>query len=330
MNSTPDLSIVLPTYNRAADLPRAVASALHQTAAPDTFELIIVDNNSTDGTDRLIDELVRRHPGRVRAIVEGRQGVSYARNAGIAASRAATIAFFDDDVHVAPDWVDTILRTFGRHPELDCLGGKVLPDWQDPPPRWLTRMHWAPLALQDFGEAPMVVSAENPKGLISANLACRKALLERIGGFSPQFQRVGGGIGSLEDDEWMRRLWKAGGRALYVPELVTYTAVPRSRLTRSYHRRWHRGHGGFYALLRAEEMEQSDMGSLLGIPAHMYRAAFAATAGWLSATAGGRPDEAFMHEVKLCFLRGFFTRRILGTKLPLSSERMPSHDGNSL
>ena len=61
------------------------------------------------------------------------------------------------------------------------------------------------------------VSADNPKGLISANLACRKTLLERIGGFSPQFQRVKDGIGSLEDDEWMRRLWKAGGHALYAP-----------------------------------------------------------------------------------------------------------------
>ena len=108
----------------------------------------------------------------------------------------------------------------------------------------------------------------------------------------------------------MRRLWKAGGRALYVPELVTYTVVPDSRLTRSYHRRWHRGHGGFYALLRADEMERSDMGSLFGIPAHMYRATLAATAGWLSAMARGRPDDAFMHEVKLCFLRGFFMRRI--------------------
>ena len=309
MSRHPDLSIVLPTYNRAAELRQAIDSALHQTAAPDTYELIIVDNNSTDGTGRVIDEITRLHRGRVRGIVEKRQGVSYARNAGIAAARAAIIAFFDDDVRVAPDWVEHIIDVFADHPELECVGGKVLPDWQGPPPSWLTPAHWAPLALQDFGDTPITVSAENPKGLISANLACRRTLLERVGGFSPHFQRVGDGIGSLEDDEWIRRLWKAGGRALYVPEIVTYTAVPGSRLTRAYHRRWHRGHGGFYALLHAEEMERSDMGSLFGVPAHMYRAALTATAGWIAAAARGRRDQAFMHEVKLCFLRGFFVMR---------------------
>jgi glycosyltransferase involved in cell wall biosynthesis len=309
MSRAPALSIVLPTYNRSADLPRAVESVLQQTASPDVYELIVVDNNSADATSDLIAELSRQHHGRVSGVLEKRQGVSHARNTGIAGSRAGIVAFVDDDVRVAPDWVETILRAFGDDPQLECIGGKVLPEWPGPPPRWLTRAHWAPLALQDFGDSPMVLSPDNPKGLISANLACRRAVLERVGGFSPTFQRVGDGIGSLEDDEWIRRLWKAGGRALYVPELVAYTAVPGDRLTRAYHRRWHRGHGGFYALLHADEVERTSRGSLLGVPAHMYRAGLEATAGWMSAALRGRMDQAFLHEVKLCFIRGFVARR---------------------
>jgi glucosyl-dolichyl phosphate glucuronosyltransferase len=311
MTQVPDVSIVLPTYNRAAELPCAVESALKQTAPPDTYELIIVDNNSTDETAQVVDRLLRQYPGRVGAVRELKQGVSHARNAGIAASRAGIVAFFDDDVRVTPDWIKTIQRAFGDNPDLECMGGKVLPHWLAPPPSWLTRAHWAPLALQDFGDESMVVSLENPKGLISANLACRKRLFERVGGFSPHFQRVKDGIGSLEDDEWIRRLWKAGGRALYVPELITFTEVPASRLTRAYHRRWHRGHGRFYALLHAEEMEQSSVGTLLGVPAHMYRSAFAAMLGWLSASTSGRSELAFTHEVRLRFLRGFVGQRIL-------------------
>jgi glucosyl-dolichyl phosphate glucuronosyltransferase len=311
MSHAPALSIVLPTYNRAADLPRAVESVLHQTAPPDAYELIVVDNNSTDATSRLIAGLSRQHPGRVTGVVEQRQGVSHARNTGIAASRAGIVAFVDDDVRVSPDWVETILRLFDSDPELECIGGKVLPEWPGPTPAWLTRAHWAPLALQDFGDSPMVLSPDNPKGLISANLACRRTVLERVGGFSPLFQRVRDGIGSLEDDEWIRRLWKAGGRAMYVPELVAYTTVPNDRLTRAYHRRWHRGHGGFYALLHADEVERTSRGSLFGVPAHLYRAGLAATAGWISATLRGRMDQAFMHEVKLCFIRGFFVRRLM-------------------
>jgi glucosyl-dolichyl phosphate glucuronosyltransferase len=309
MNRDPDLSIVLPTYNRAAALADAVGSALDQTASAAVYEIVVVDNNSTDETPKVLERLEAAHPGRLRAVRELRQGVAHARHAGIAAARAGIIAFFDDDVRVARDWVDTILRTFDAHPDLDCVGGKVLPHWSTPPPEWLTRHHWAPLALQDFGDDPMIVSHENPRGLISANLACRRSVFDRIGGFSPDFQRVKDAIGSLEDDEWIRRLWKAGGRALYHPQLVTYTEVPSARLTRAYHRRWHRGHGRFYALLRAEEMERSSIGTFFGVPAHMYRAAAGDLLGWLGSILRGQPDRAFLHEVKLRFFRGFLGQR---------------------
>ena len=305
----PALSIVLPTFNRIAELPGAIASALEQTVPAGVYELVVVDNNSTDGTARTIAEIARAHPS-LRYVLELRQGVSYARQAGIDVARAPIIAFFDDDVRVARNWVETILRTFDERPEIECIGGKVLPQWSTAPPTWLTPTHWAPLALQDLGDEPMIVSAENPRGLISANLACRKTLLDRIGGFSPEFQRVKDGIGSLEDDEWNRRLWKSGGKALYVPDLITSTDVPTTRLTRAYHRRWHRGHGRFYALLRAEEIERSSVGSLFGVPAHMYRAAMGDMAGWVSAAVSGRSDEAFLHEVKLRFFRGFFGQRL--------------------
>jgi glycosyltransferase involved in cell wall biosynthesis len=306
----PALSIVLATFNRAAELPAAIGSALQQTAPPDLYEIIAIDNNSSDATAQTIAGIAAAHPGRVRYVHEARQGVSYARQAGIDVVRAPIIAFFDDDVRVSPNWVETILRSFDQHPEIECIGGRVLPHWSTPPPNWLTRSHWAPLALQDFGDAPMIVSAENPRGLISANLACRKRLLDRIGGFSPEFQRVKDGIGSLEDDEWNRRLWKSGGKALYVPDLITSTDVPSTRLTRAYHRRWHRGHGRFYALLRADEIERSTVGSLFGVPAHMYRAAIGDTVAWISAAITGRTDEAFAHEVKLRFFRGFFAQRV--------------------
>lgn len=306
---TPLVSVVVPTYNRAEALPAALRSALEQTAPPECYEVIVVNNNSTDDTARVLAGLEQAYPGRVRSVLETRQGVAYARQAGIDAARADIVAFFDDDVRVASNWVEEIVRTFVENPGVECIGGKVLPDWSQAPPAWLTRAHWAPLALQDLGDAPATLSAENPRGLISANLACRKSLFDGIGGFSPQFQRVKDGIGSLEDDEWMRRLWKAGKAALYAPDLVTWTEVPASRLTRAYHRRWHRGHGRFYALLRADEMERSSIGTFLGVPAHMYRSAMADAAAWLKAIVSGRRDMAFLHEVKLRFFRGFIGQR---------------------
>jgi glycosyltransferase involved in cell wall biosynthesis len=309
MTTAPAVSVVLPTYNRARSLPEAINSALQQTAAPDSYELLVVDNNSADDTAVVVDRIAGRWPGRVRRILETRQGVAYARQAGIDAARADIVAFFDDDVRVTPNWIEIILRTFREQPEVECIGGKVLPEWAASPPAWLTDAHWAPLALQDFGDEPMLVSPENPRALISANMACRKALFDRIGGFSAEFQRVKDGIGSLEDDEWIRRLWKAGGSALYVPELVTSTEVPSVRMTRAYHRRWHSGHGRFYALLRVEEMERSSIGSLFGVPAHMYRSALRDVAGWIFASVARQADQAFLHEVKLRFFKGFTAQR---------------------
>ena len=174
MNATPEVSVVLPTYNRAADLKRAVESVLQQTADPRVYEVIVVDNNSTDGTGQVLERLKARCPGQLRTVVERQQGVSHARNAGIAAALAPIVAFFDDDVRVAPDWIETIIRVFRDNPDTEVVGGKVLPDWPAPPPDWLTPAHWSPLALQDFGDQPMLMSATNPRGLISANLACRK------------------------------------------------------------------------------------------------------------------------------------------------------------
>jgi glycosyltransferase involved in cell wall biosynthesis len=309
VSRVPALTVVIPTYNRAAALPRAVGSALHQTAPPESYEILVVDNNSTDDTAQVVEGLAQQYPGRLRRILEKRQGVAYARQSGIDAARSDILAFFDDDVHVSPNWVETIQRRFNEQPELECIGGKVLPDWSAPPPRWLTACHWAPLALQDFGNESMRVSAQNPRGLISANLACRKQVFDRLGGFSPLYQRVRDGIGSLEDDEWIRRYWKSGGRALYVPELVAFTEVPEARLTPEYHRRWHRGHGRFYALMRADEMERTTLGSVLGVPAHMYRSALVDTAAWLSASLIGRREQALLHEMKLRFFQGFFSQR---------------------
>ena len=87
MSAHPDVSVVLPTYNRAGEIAGAILSALNQSAPPDTYELIVVNNNSTDETADVVAQLSREHPGRIRDLLEPRQGVAYARNAGIHAAR---------------------------------------------------------------------------------------------------------------------------------------------------------------------------------------------------------------------------------------------------
>lgn len=303
----PAVSVVLPTYNRCANVRRTLSSVLaQQTTRP--YEVIVVDNNSTDDTGAAIHAVIARGAP-VRYVLEQNQGVSYARNAGVAHARAPLIAFVDDDVCVEPDWIETICRTFEQHGDIDCVGGKVLPAWEVEPPAWLTRDHWAPVALLDFGDHARRIDAKNRFCLLTANLACRREIFERVGLFGAELQRVRDRIGSMEDHEWLLRFWDAGGQALYVPELRAVTDVPGHRMTRSYHRRWHAGHGHYFALVREREFEASNTGRVFDVPAHAYRAAIADAAGWLGRACRGDWSGAFLYETRLRSFVGYFRTR---------------------
>jgi len=302
----PELSIVMCTFNRGALLGDAITSVLSQPAP--AFELIVVDNNSTDTTRQLVD-LAAAGDHRLRYLFEPRQGLSYARNAGIAASRGSLIAFTDDDVRVQADWSSAIVRAFREHPEAAMVGGRVLPIWPSRPPVWLTRAHWAPLALADHGEAPIAVTHDRPICLIGANMAFRRPVFDSVGGFASALQRVGDGVGSLEDHEFLLRALAAGWTGLYDPRIVVHAEIQSNRLDRAYHRRWHFGHGHFHALLRSPEMERTARGTLFGVPAHLYRQAGADVAGWLRSTVLRDAARAFHHELRLRFFGGFFLTR---------------------
>jgi glycosyltransferase involved in cell wall biosynthesis len=305
-----DVSVNICTYNRCGILGEALEGVLSQQI-PDgrRYEVIVVDNNSTDETRQVVESFVARGYENLRYVFEGRQGLSYARNAAVSAARSPILAFTDDDVRVKPDWVATIKRMLDNHPEVDCVGGKVLPHWTFAPPSWLTSEHWAPLALVDYGDQPFYVNAGNQLCLLTANMAIRKDALERIGSFQPALQRVQNRVGSMEDHELLVRLWKTDRQGLYTPELVVTAGVASDRLSKTYHRRWHMGHGYFYALARLEEMERSQSGWLFDVPAHMYRRAACDALGWLGSLARGSLTRAFAYEVGLWFFAGFFSRR---------------------
>ncbi|HJQ71517.1 MAG TPA: glycosyltransferase [Blastocatellia bacterium] len=309
MSERPDISAVISTYNRSGMLRVALERLLEQQAEGVRYEVIVVDNNSTDRTREVVESFVSDGRANLRYVFEPKQGVSYARNSGIQCARSPIIAFADDDVVVARDWVAVVKREFDAHPEVDCLGGKVLAEWQSEPPAWLTRDHWSPLALQDYGDEPFLVNVKNPLCLVSANLAFRREVFAAIGPFAPELQRVKDGIGSMEDLELLIRYWRAGGESLYLPSLVVTAEVPVARTTKEYHRRWHRGHGSFYALMRSPELERSSKRALFGVPAHLYRQCVIDAANWGMSLLKAEPDRAFLCETRLRFFAGFFKQR---------------------
>jgi glycosyltransferase involved in cell wall biosynthesis len=301
----PDVTIVISTYNRCGQLRHALESLLDQEADGTRWELLVVDNNSTDQTRATVESFIGRATVPLRYIFERRQGLSFGRNAGIACATAPIIAFTDDDVRPSPDWVRSITRAFEEHPDVDFVGGKVLPRWPGSVPAWLTADHWSPLALVDYGDEPFVAHPGRPSCLVGANLAFRREVFDRVGPFAPRLQRIGDGIGSAEDYDMQMRVWRAGGLGLYAPDMVVTTDVQPERITKAYHRRWYAGHGRFSALMRLKDCtspegavvaERTQASRLFGVPSFVYLELIYSVGRWLNAAVRGDESSAFYHE----------------------------------
>jgi glucosyl-dolichyl phosphate glucuronosyltransferase len=308
--SEPEISVVIGTYNRCDVLRAALDSLMTQDSNGIEYEVIVVDNNSSDDTRNMVESL-RDKLGRKNLIYcfEPTQGVSHARNRGITAARGRLIAFTDDDIRPAPNWIASISQGFRKFPNVDCIGGKVLPQSTATFPLWLTGRHWTPLALLDLGDRQMELDVRNGAGLVAANLAVRSSVFSDVGVFHPHLQRVKNSIGSMEDHEFQVRLADAKKCLMYLPELVVYAHVLEERLTKDYHRGWYRGHGYFYALMRAHDFENSRM-RVLDVPAHVYRRALWDAYEWMKCRFKNEPDLEFQYEVELSFFWGFFRKRL--------------------
>lgn len=305
--TTPEISVVVPTYNRSQLLERALLSLFSQQTDL-SFEIIVVDNNSSDATPATVESLIAKSHVPLRLVREPRQGNAYARNTGIDHARAPVVAFLDDDVVAGENWISTIKATFDRAPQISFVGGRILPQWENDPPSWLTPAHWAPLALLDYGSEEKMIAGATPSGLLTANIAIRTSVFDEVGRFSPDLQRVKGGIGSMEDHEFLLRMCRGGKTGLYVPELITTTPVDPERISKSYHRRWHQGHGRFYAIMRDPEWERSSF-TLVGVPGHLYRETAMNAMRWCARILSGNTDAAFESECNLRFFHGFFSER---------------------
>jgi len=303
-----DVSVVISTYNRADVLRNALDSLLQQEPPGLPYEIVVVDNNSTDSTRAVVESFIARGCPNLRYLFEPRQGLAYARNTGILASKAPIIAFTDDDVTVARGWIGTLKRTLDEHPETDCVGGRVLPRWNRPVPSWLTREHWGPLALLDYGDTPFYVTASKRLCLIGANTAFRRTVFTRIGLFASHVQAVKREV-ATEDHELLLRLWRSGGQGLYVPTLSVTSDIASDRFTKAYHRRWHQRHGRFMAIMHDEGTEQTRVGRMFGVPAWLYRQAVEGGVRCLGCLLRGNLDRAFLHETRLRFSLGFMRAR---------------------
>ncbi len=300
------IDVILPTYNRAQLLPRAIAAFVAaRVPAGVEAKLLVVDNNSADATRDAVAAEVARHDGRVAYLFEGRQGRQHALNAGIAASGAEVIGFVDDDETMDPAWIEVAARELGK-PGLDFIGGPYLANWLAPVPAWLPAGFPGPIGIFDYGQERFDYgTASCPTHLLGGNAAVRRAVFLRVGPYSDRYPYA-------EDLEMYRRIVAAGFRGAYVPDLKVRHDIPARRLTKRYFRRWvHQAACNDGRFVR-DGVVPPGSGTLLGAPRWLWRRAAEGLA--LRLWRAARPDdaEAFAGELHAIDLVGFLRGRWLG------------------
>ena len=229
----PLVSVVICTHNRARQLRQALRSVAAQTLPRDAFETIVVDNASTDETRTLAHEF--RAAAHVHYLFESTRGLCHARNAGWRAARGQYVAYLDDDAEATPGWLVEILRAFESvRPTPGCVGGRVDPVYEAPRPAWLSDDIAVSLTIVDWSETPHVIQDLRREWLVGANLACRRAALEDVGGFHPALDRSGNNLLSSGDVYLQRLIMEAGHSCYYHPAAAVRHHVPAARLERRW------------------------------------------------------------------------------------------------
>lgn len=257
------VSVILCTYNRCQSLAKPLSSVA-ASALPDTveWEVLVVDNNSNDRTREVVEEYCRRYPGRFRYLFEPQQGKSYALNAGIREAQGDVLAFLDDDVTVEPTWLQNLTVPL-EDGEWAGTGGRTLLAQPFKPPRWMAmegpeEMGGVLAALFDLGRAP----CELYRPPYGTNMAFRKEMFERYGGFRTDLGPGPGDAIRNEDTEFGRRLMAVGEHLRYEPSAIVYHPLLLDRVKKEYFLAWWFDYG------RAQMREKGSRPPVWGIPRH--------------------------------------------------------------
>ena len=303
----PRMTVMICVYSGEPGIRRLLQSLAAQNLPESVpFEILVVDNNSRDATRAICETFSEQNPGKLRLLTERQQGKGYALNHGLAEVRGEICCIVDHDQILHPDYLKTVWAAFERYPSISFVGGKVLSNRHEPFPDWVTKDHWSPIALCDYGDEPFDVNSQRLLCLLAA--AFRTADMRLVGGYRAQLGVGPEGPGSVEDADIFERLVNVQKTGKYIPEVVVHHGVEDHRLTRNYHRRWHFGHGRYFAEMHSPSFEASSW-RIAGIPGHVWRHGAADLGRMILSTIKGERDKAFSREVRLQFSLGYVLRR---------------------
>ncbi len=261
-------SVIVCTFNRVVLLENTLSSLEKLTVPADwSWELLIVDNNSSDTTEETVKKFASNTKVRIRYIFEKKQGLSNARNRGISEAKGEIIAFADDDMEFDPNWLFHMIMTFKQFDCL-CVAGKIIPKWECPKPPWI--IEEGPYRTQKFhGSFDLGRQIkETNKSPFGGNMAFRRSVFERYGLFRTDLGRSGANLMSNEETELCQRLFSDGKSVIYNPKAVNYHLINKKQAQKSYYLKRNFCHGKSFA--RTTFLENNTI-YYSGVPRYLFR-----------------------------------------------------------
>ena len=226
------VSVIVCTYNREQYLPNTLEHLKNQSAPSSSYEIVIINNKSTDNTDKICQDFIQENPDiNISYHIEQNQGHTYARNRGIKEATGDMLAFIDDDAFVNQDYTKNIEAFFSKFPDVAAIGGKITPKYESEEPKWMSK-HLLPLvAALDMGNN--IVEFKKRKFPIGANMAYRSTVFEKYGLFDVTLGRRGDGLEGGDEKDLIFRI-KTNEKVYYVPTVSVDHIIPDKRLTMEY------------------------------------------------------------------------------------------------
>jgi glycosyltransferase involved in cell wall biosynthesis len=317
----PYASIVIATRNRRHLLAETLQALAAQQWPRDRIEILIADNGSTDETPAVVASAAALAGApRTRYLYVGEPGKSHAVNRALDLVLESLppshrtddhiIAFTDDDVRPAPDWIARIVEAIADT-GADFVAGRVFPLWETEPPAWMSPALYGVLAIPDGGDARVRIESGSSRIVpIGANTAVRASVVAAIGGLRTDLGKLEGTLRTGEDHEFFLRMLAAGYRGIYEPRAVVSHWVPRQRLDRTYCRKWLYQNGRDVARLDASY--RPPVARLLGVPRYLWRQG--ASNLWSTLRASATQDAAtrFAAAVRVLWLGGYVRQAWFG------------------
>ncbi|MCR9253055.1 MAG: glycosyltransferase [bacterium] len=231
----PQLSIVVCTYNRDQYIQKTLEHLRDQTIKKSKYEVIIVNNNSTDNTNEIIESFLKgegENCSNFRYFIELNQGHSFSRNRGITESNSPLINFIDDDAFVKPDFAEEIIKFFDETPDAKAIGGKIIPHYEGEKPKWMSKYLLPLVAALDMGTK--VTRFKGSKFPIGANMTFRSSVFEKYGIFNVDLGRKGSGLEGGDEKDVFMRMKKNNEPIYYLPTAQVDHVIPEKRIQKDY------------------------------------------------------------------------------------------------